>query len=283
MNYGPQLLLIVAVAAVGVLHTMVPDHWLPIALLARQRGWSRAETARASLKAGIGHVLSTLLIALCVWLAGVAAANRFGHVVDAASSVGLVIFGGWIAISSWHDLRKRKEHGGDHHTYSDDGGLPNSHDALPENDSLDAPLAGDREGLTRQVHGHRHPHGSAHVHWHDHAAVSMHTITGDAAMAAPGHDQRHKTSAHTALLLMLGSSPMVEGIPAFFAAGKYGLGLILVMAVVFAIGTIATYVLLCVYSTARLQRVRLGAFEQYGEVLSGVFIVVVGIVFWIWT
>ena len=51
MNVGPELLLIGAVAAVGVLHTIVPDHWVPITLtlIARQRGWSKAETARASL------------------------------------------------------------------------------------------------------------------------------------------------------------------------------------------------------------------------------------------
>jgi hypothetical protein len=84
------------------------------------------------------------------------------------------------------------------------------------------------------------------------------------------------------LLLILGSSPTIEGIPAFFAAGKYGVGLIAIMAVVFAISTIATYVLLCVYSTAGLQRLRLGTFERYGEVLSGAFIALVGLVFWIW-
>jgi hypothetical protein len=42
---------------------MVPDHWVPIALYARQHGWSKAETARAALMAGTGHVLFTLLIA----------------------------------------------------------------------------------------------------------------------------------------------------------------------------------------------------------------------------
>jgi hypothetical protein len=67
MNYGPELLLVAAVATtVGVLHTMVPDHWVPITLIARQRGWSKSETALAALQAGIGHVLSTLLIASIV-------------------------------------------------------------------------------------------------------------------------------------------------------------------------------------------------------------------------
>jgi nickel/cobalt transporter (NicO) family protein len=57
MILGPQLLLIGAVAAVGVLHTMVPDHWAPITLIARQRSWTKAETVRAATVAGTGHVL----------------------------------------------------------------------------------------------------------------------------------------------------------------------------------------------------------------------------------
>ncbi len=72
---------------------------------------------------------------------------------------------------------------------------------------------------------------------------------------------------------------MVEGIPAFFAAGKYGPGLIAVMAIVFAISTIATYVVLCVSSVVGLRQVRFGSLERYGEVLSGAFIAVVGLVF----
>jgi hypothetical protein len=219
MNIGPELLLIGAVATVGVLHTMAPDHWMPIALFARQRGWSKAETARAALQAGIGHVLSTLLIASVVWLAGVAVANRFGHFIDTAASIALVGFGLWVAVSAWRELHER-------------GG---------------------------------------------------HLVTVSIEEEAPLHKHRGKTSGRTALLLILGSSPMVEGIPAFFAAAKYGIGLIIAMSIVFAISTIATYVLLCVFSTAGLQRVRLGALERYGEVLSGAFIAFVGVAFWAWS
>jgi hypothetical protein len=400
MSYGPQLLLVAAVATVGVLHTIVPDHWLPITLIARQRGWSKLETARAALLAGIGHVLTTLLIALVVWLAGVAFAERFGHIVDTVSSLALIAFGGWFAISAWRDLRSPAGHGHSHHhdlphfheddpgahpssvhgpelqriateegvvelsifetglpprfrlsgvtadtvmvqtrrenqerqdfafanrgTYwesiaqipephrfavsiiidhgghshryetqfieHDHGphehgqidGLEHDHEIAPENDPLYAPLRGDTVVLTRHVHAHRHGRGSVHTHWHDHTAASAHSIVPGIEGGPPVHEHPHKTTARTALLLILGSSPMVEGIPAFFAAGKYGLGLILVMSVVFALSTIATYVLFCVYSTAGLQRVRLGAFERYGEVLSGAFIALVGLAFWIW-
>ena len=43
MHLGSRSLLIGAVAAVGILHTLVPDHWFPITVLARQRGWSKSE------------------------------------------------------------------------------------------------------------------------------------------------------------------------------------------------------------------------------------------------
>jgi len=154
------------------------------------------------------------------------------------------------------------------------------HQRDPAYDPLYAPPRGDTTVLTRHAHIHRH--GRAAPHWHDHLPETAHSLVS-IETEAPLHEHRHKTSGRTALLLILGSSPMVEGIPAFFAAGKYGVGLIVVMSVVFAISTLATYVMLCVCSIAGLQRVRLGAaFERYGEVLSGALIAFVGVAFWIW-
>lgn len=75
---------------------------------------------------------------------------------------------------------------------------------------------------------------------------------------------------------------MVEGIPAFFAASRYGIGLLGIMAIMFAASTIATYVILCLVSARGLERFSLGRFEKYGEIISGSFIAVLGIVFLIW-
>lgn len=41
MSDSSALLLVGAVAAVRVLHTVVPDHWVPITLIAGRRGWTR--------------------------------------------------------------------------------------------------------------------------------------------------------------------------------------------------------------------------------------------------
>src|SRR5271169_5818987 len=144
MIQGTGLLLVGAVAAVGVLHTIVPDHWLPIALIARERGWSRAETARAALQAGTGHVLSTLVIGLAVWAAGVAVAQRFGQFVDAASGIALIGFGSWVAFSAWRELHPTGGHGHGH---------SHAHDAIGE-----------------------HGHGHAHPHPHDAPFVQEHQL-----------------------------------------------------------------------------------------------------------
>ena len=85
--------------------------------------------------------------------------------------------------------------------------------------------------LVRHRHAHQHGRGTVHVHWHDHDDATSHAVTPDLDSAPPQHAHNHKTTARTALLLILGSSPMVEGIPAFFAAGKYGVGVIGAMAV----------------------------------------------------
>ena len=297
MIESPELLLVGAVAAVGVLHTIVPDHWLPIALIARERGWSRAETALAATQAGSGHVLSTLAIALAVWAAGAAVAQRFGQFVDAASGIALVGFGGWVAYSAWRELHPPGGHGhglshghdatGGHghrhqHPHPHDAPFPHAHQLAPADDRLYVPLRGDATLLTCHVHIHRHDGGIAHAHWHDHIPATAHAVLAGFATEPPLHIHRHKTTARTAMLLILGSSPMVEGIPAFFAAAKYGAELIVLMAALFALSTIATYVALCVHATAGLRRLRLGALERYGEVLSGAVIALVGLIFGLW-
>jgi nickel/cobalt transporter (NicO) family protein len=332
MNGTSGLLLVAAVAAVGVLHTIVPDHWVPITLIARQRGWSKAETARVSFRAGLGHVLSTLAIAAVVWIAGVSVASRFGHWVDTIASIALVAFGGWIAVSAWRDLHG---HGGHtHHHGHSHGGIDTNEVSgaihgpelqridtehgpvelsifeagVPPRFRLTAPFADSvvvetlredgsrqdfdfiqREGFWESIQEIPEPHGFEVSLSLDHAGHAHTYRTQFVEHNHDDHGHHHDEHGHsdkqksrTALLLILGSSPMVEGIPAFFAASKYGIGLIVVMSIVFGVTTIATYMLLCVYSTAGLQRIRLGALERYGEVLSGAFIALVGVVFWIW-
>jgi hypothetical protein len=132
-------------------------------------------------------------------------------------------------------------HDDDHDNGHDNG---HSHEREPVDDPLYAPIRSDTAVLEGHVQVHLHGRGAAHAHWHDHIHETAHPVTASMQTEPPLHEHKHKTSARTALLLFLGSSPMVEGIPAFFAAGKYGMGLIIAMSIVFAVSTVATCVLL---------------------------------------
>jgi ABC-type nickel/cobalt efflux system permease component RcnA len=200
-------LLVATVGAVGVLHTLVPDHWAPIVVIARQRKWSPARTGRAAALAGIGHVTSTLALGGVLWIVGATAAARYGHVVSVVSAVALIAFGLWIAYGGWKEAREA---------------------------------------------GHHNEH----------------------AQAEGNHDS---VASRTALLLILGSSPMIEGIPAFLAASTHGAALLATMAVVFAAATITTYVATCVAGVVSLRRTSLGPLERYGELLSGALVAAVGV------
>ncbi len=239
---GP--LLITTVAAVGVLHTLVPDHWAPIVVLGRQQGWSVSRTARAGAIAGFGHVTTTLLLGIVLWAVGASLAVRYAHLVSVAAALALLGFGLWIAYSGWRELREHDDHGHSHV----------------------ADLA--------HAHDHRHEDGVRHVHRHEHAAADWHVAEHGAAAL---HVHEHAVARRTALLLILGSSPMVEGIPAFFAASTYGVPLLATMAAVFAAATILTYVSVSVAGIAGLQRISLGPLERYGEVASGLFVALVGV------
>lgn len=193
--------------------------------------------------AGVGHTISTLLIAILVWALGAVIAERFGGALTLLSSLALIAFGAWIAVSSLREMRHGHSHLG-------------------------------------HAHRHRHTDGTQHQHYHEHHIEDWHAVDGSVAPAlAPLHAHMHKASSRTALLLIIGSSPMVEGIPAFFAAAKYGPGLLAIMAVVFAVSTIATYIIMCLLGASGLQNVNFGRFERYGEVLSGAFIALTGLVF----
>lgn len=168
--------LVVTVAVVGVLHTIVPDHWVPIALLARQRGWSRGETARAAFLAGVGHTATTLA---------------------------LVAFGGWIAAQAWRDLRRghghghprghAHRHGGGHrHGHGGSGGGAHGPELVRLGDVHHGALLSIHEdgGPPRfRVSGaEADGNGPPHVHWHDHTEEDAHD-------PAPGADAAPRGTA----------------------------------------------------------------------------------------
>jgi hypothetical protein len=93
------LTLALAAVSVGALHSLAPDHWVPIAAVGRARGWSTARTARVALLCGFGHVTVSVALGLLGLVTGRTAMESFGE--RAASISGLLLIGFGIAYAAY--------------------------------------------------------------------------------------------------------------------------------------------------------------------------------------
>jgi nickel/cobalt transporter (NicO) family protein len=112
--------LIAAAAGVGFGHAIMPDHWVPLAVIGRTRRYPLARVARLSSLAGVAHVLVSLLLGGII----VAIGLQFRSTVEHAQAeiVGGVLLATGVAFAllelSGHghgrDHDERHEHGHAH-------------------------------------------------------------------------------------------------------------------------------------------------------------------------
>lgn len=93
-------LLLIAAGTVGFLHSILPDHWVPLAVIARTRRWSIVRTARVSFLASVGHVLTSIVLGAVIAAVGLQFRGTFeaqqGHIVGAVlvlTGIGFVVWG----------------------------------------------------------------------------------------------------------------------------------------------------------------------------------------------
>lgn len=116
-------LLLAAAAGVGIAHSVLPDHWVPLAVIARANRWSIARTAKTSLLASLGHVAVSLVLGVLFAAAGLALRDKIvseeGQIVG-----GLLILTG-IGFLVWALLTRGRGHS---HAHSHDHGHSHEHD-----------------------------------------------------------------------------------------------------------------------------------------------------------
>ena len=126
------VLLVLGAMAVAVVHSVLPDHWVPIAVVGRTQGWTLVRVARVSGLASAGHVLASLVLAGVVALVGL----RFQEQIETQQGriVGGILILAGLGFLAW-DLTRRgrhrhHDHNHDHHEGSHEHG--HSHDAAAE-------------------------------------------------------------------------------------------------------------------------------------------------------
>jgi nickel/cobalt transporter (NicO) family protein len=117
---GPALL--AAAAGVGFGHAILPDHWVPLAVLGRTRRYPLSRIARLSGLAGIAHVLVSIVLGAVIIAIGLQFRSTVQHAQDTIIGCILIATGiGFLVLEATgrghhHD----HDHGGHHHHHDHD-------------------------------------------------------------------------------------------------------------------------------------------------------------------
>lgn len=85
----------------GVLHTLIPDHWLPFVLIGRARNWSGERTAFVSGCSALLHVGLSVLLGLFALGIGLTVTQVVGETLERGGALAVIAFGLAYAFWSW--------------------------------------------------------------------------------------------------------------------------------------------------------------------------------------
>jgi ABC-type nickel/cobalt efflux system permease component RcnA len=124
-------------AATALLHTLIPDHWLPFVLIGRARRWPPRRVAIVSGLSALIHVVLSVLLGLLAIGIGQVAAEAAGETLERIAIVLLVLFG--LGYAAWAWRKGAHFHPGGHRLHA-----------------ADAPGCPGREGDANLEHLHYH-------------------------------------------------------------------------------------------------------------------------------
>jgi nickel/cobalt exporter len=238
-------LLLIAAGSVGFLHSILPDHWVPLAVIARTQRWSIARTAQTSLLASAGHVLTSIILGGIIALVGLQFRSTFetqqGHIV------GIILVLTGIGFAIW-GLTERSGH--HHHSHDHD------HDAVhPHHDVLEHIEEESLEHLRKDV-------------VHDHHEVPTGT---------PLDQSLARRLAGIAVPFGAAASPDLTILPIFLAASAVGVGTVAGVLTAFSAVTLATFVGLTVAATLAGYQVKGEWLEKHGNLITAVVLLAIGV------
>ena len=116
--------LLAAAAGVGVGHAILPDHWVPLAVIGRTRRLSLGRVARLSTLAAVAHVLVSLLLGAAIVAVGLQFRSTVQSAQDTIIGVVLIVTGAGFALlelsGRGHGHAHDHDHGHHHHGHAPD-------------------------------------------------------------------------------------------------------------------------------------------------------------------
>lgn len=78
---------------ISLMHALVPSHWLPLLTISKAKSWTKSETLRITLLAGLVHACSTILLGLIVSFLGEQLKHWFDSIFEIILPVCLILLG----------------------------------------------------------------------------------------------------------------------------------------------------------------------------------------------
>ena len=102
-----------AAAGVGFGHAILPDHWVPLAVVGRTRRYPLSKVARLSGLAGVAHVLVSVVLGAVIVGVGLQLRSRVEHAQDAI--VGALLIATGLAFAALELTGHGHGHSHEHH------------------------------------------------------------------------------------------------------------------------------------------------------------------------
>jgi nickel/cobalt transporter (NicO) family protein len=235
-NNVPALL--AAAAGVGFGHAILPDHWVPLAVLGRTRRYPLARVARLSGLAGVAHVLVSIALGAVIIAVGL----QFRSAIQSAQEtvIGCIL----IATGLGFVILELTGHGHGH-THGD---------------------------------GHSHDHHHDHSHVHDKGGATTHSHRDHVHGHEQSRPVAGRVQSLAAVMVPFGAaaSPDLTILPVFLAATTAGAAAAVGSLVIFAAVTIGTIVGLTLAATRGGYEIRGQWLELWGNVLTALVLIVIG-------
>jgi len=244
--------LLAAAAGVGFGHAILPDHWVPLAVVGRTRRYPLARVARLSGMAGVAHVLVSIGLGAVIIAVGLQFRSTVQSAQDTIIGCVLILTGLGFAIL---ELTGHGHHHG--HDHSHDQGQRHRHD----------------HGHHRDDHAHARDHDPGHPHPHEHPHLPSATVSDERVVAG---ESRVRGLAAVMVPFGAAASPDLTILPVFLAATTAGVSTAVGSVVVFAAVTIATIVGLTLLACFGGYQIRGRWLERWGNVFTAVVLVAIG-------
>jgi len=85
--------IITAAVLLGLVHALIPNHWLPLVAVAKAEKWERSDLLSVAFIIALAHVAGTVILGIILGIIGTRLAGQYSEFVDIIAPLLLIVFG----------------------------------------------------------------------------------------------------------------------------------------------------------------------------------------------